>query len=118
MRVVSPHKDNKTQGSQGILDQETTQDLSLNACLVHSVRNKVKSGEISRAASVLPALKLLMTQMTHLRKLEAKRPVRRSISTSFQPHFQQVFQPLQISTETFTISLRDCPNGSSCGNDD
>ena len=52
-----------------------------------------------------------------LRKLEAKHLVRRSFSTSFQPHFPHSFQPLQMSTETFTKSLRDCPNESTCVND-
>ena len=98
-------------------DQETAQDMPLNPCLVRSVRNKIKSGEISRAASLLTSSGVAEDSDDTLRKLEAKHPERRSVSTNFQPYFPHSLQPLQIPTETFIKSLRDCPNGSSCGND-
>ena len=87
--------------SQGISNQETAQDMLLNPCLVRFVRSKIKSGEISTAASVLASSGVAedLDDTLLIKKLEAKHLVRRSFSTSFQPHFPHSFQPLQISTK-------------------
>ena len=99
------------------LDQETTRVMSLNPRLVRSVRNKIKSGEISRAASMLTSSAVAEDSEDTLSKLQKKHPVRRNLSTNSMSCSASSTQPLQMPPETFIKCLRDCPNGSSCGND-
>ena len=85
--------------------------------LLSAVRNKVKAGEISRAANLLTSSGLAPDTKDTLEQLQIKHPpCHQPIDLCLHDHGNSII-PLQVSQSTFVMVLNDCPNGSISGFD-